>query len=175
MFLSYFQKILLWIGPSALVGTSKNPRCIPAKQWIRVKLRKWSILKLRMPCFERQIWENMRFSKKETALSTFIVDTIRSFLSWISTIFKRKWADPLIGGGYVILHRGFSDRPTRALGPVQHGYFPKICKKNQKLPRIEEVGNSKQRKPRVARARMKKWMNCMVSSDTQNNIFNEKV
>ena len=82
-----------FIQRPVVLGDPENPRCKPGKQWICVNFRKRSISKPVMTCFKRKIWENMRFSNKETAPTTCIVDVGRPFPSWFLNIFKQTWAD----------------------------------------------------------------------------------
>ena len=56
---AFFTK---WSGADLLlplVGRPQNPRCIPAKQWIWLDLRKQSNSKPEITCFKRKTCENM--------------------------------------------------------------------------------------------------------------------
>ena len=56
---AFFTK---WSGADLLlplVGRPQNPRCIPAKQWIWLDLRKRSNSKPEITCFKRKTCENM--------------------------------------------------------------------------------------------------------------------
>ena len=80
-------------------GDPGNPRCKPAKQWIRPDFRKRSISKPRMARFERKMLENVRFSKKETALPPFTVDVRRSFPFLIFNHFQTKMTRSIVCRG----------------------------------------------------------------------------
>ena len=52
----------------------------------------------------------MRISNKESAVFPFIVDASRSFPSWFSFVFERKWADPSLS---LLEFRSFSNEDER--------------------------------------------------------------